>query len=274
MRLASRFLHRPALLIPTLLTLTLTGYGFIVLHSSGQVGTTLRDGGTGCSCHTFFPSDSVRVWITGPDSVRLGGFADYIVAMSGGPAVRGGFNVASSFGTLSPVVTGVGVQLIAGELTQTVPKSFQNDTVSWRFRYQAPLSGSHDTLFSVGNSTNGNGNPTGDEFNFGANFEVHLADSTVGVAAERAPLSFEMGQNYPNPFNPGTKLEVRLKTNGFLSVRVFNSLGEKIAVLAEGMYQPGVHTLTFDGAAHPSGIYFCRVQVGKEVADRKMVLTK
>jgi hypothetical protein len=274
MRLVSRFLHTPALLITTLLTLTLTGYGFIVLHSTGQVGTTLRDGGTGCNCHTFLPSDSVHVWITGPDSVAMGGFADYTVAIAGGPAVRGGFNVASSVGTLILVFPGTGVQLITGELTHTAPKSFQNDTVSWRFRYQAPLSGSRDTLFSVGNSTNGNGLPNGDEFNFGANFEVHLLDSTVGVVADRAPLSFELGQNYPNPFNPSTTLEIRLQTNALLTVRVYNTLGEKVAVLAEGMYQPGAYTMKFDGAALPSGIYYCRVEVGKDVAVRKMVLAR
>src|SRR6185436_18533523 len=172
MRPGSRYRHKPALLITILLTFTLSGYGFLVRHSTGQVGTTLRDGGLGCSCHAFALSDSVHVWITGPESVALGGFAEYVVTMSGGPAVRGGFNVASSAGVLSAFDTSA--RLITGELTHSAPKGFQNDTVSWRFRYQAPLSGSRDTLFSTGNSTNGNGLPTGDAFNFGANFEVTL----------------------------------------------------------------------------------------------------
>jgi len=272
MRRAAKILHTPALLLTTLIALILSAYGFIVLHSTGQVGTTLRDGGFGCSCHAIVPSDSVHVWITGPDSVGLGGYAYYVVAMTGGPAVRGGFNVASSSGALSPF--GAGVQLITGELTQTSSKLFSNDTVSWQFRYQAPQSGSLDTLFSVGNSVNGNGNPGGDEFNFGANFIVHLADSTVGVVAERTPLSFDLGQNYPNPFNPGTSLEIRLRTHAHLSVRVYNPLGDKVATLADGMFQPGAHTLKFDGSAHPSGIYFCRVEVGREAGVRKMVLAK
>jgi hypothetical protein len=192
--------------------------------------------------------------------------------MTGGPAVAGGFNVASSRGALSALDTTV--RVLTGELTHHFPKAFLNDTVAWSFRYQAPLSGSLDTLFSVGNSTNRNGNPTGDAFNFGANFTVHLADSTVGSVAERAPVSFELGQNYPNPFNPATRLEIRVQTRAFLSVKVFNMLGKNVASLAEGMYEPGTHTLTFDGATLPSGIYFCRVEVGRDVGVRKMVLAR
>ncbi|HEV8538566.1 MAG TPA: choice-of-anchor V domain-containing protein, partial [Bacteroidota bacterium] len=64
--------------------------GFDALHSTGQSGSTKKNG-DGCVCHgDLTPTDSVLVWVTGPDSVELGGFAMYTLGIKGGPAVAGG----------------------------------------------------------------------------------------------------------------------------------------------------------------------------------------
>ena len=113
------------------------GYG--ALHSTGQIGSTKKNG-DGCTCHgDHVPTDTVHVWIEGPDTVLLGDAAVYTVFIKGGPALGGGFNVATSVGTLS-VFDGT-AQIVSSELTHTAPKSFANDSVAWRFFYQAPASG-------------------------------------------------------------------------------------------------------------------------------------
>ena len=123
-------------------------------HLHGIIGMTLRDGGVGCVCHNIDPTAGVNVWIEGPDSVIINNTVEYKLLMTGGPAVEGGFNAASYIGTLTSIDTLV--SLLSGELTHSSPNSFVNDTVSWHFSYTAPDSLTTDTLYSVGNSVNGN----------------------------------------------------------------------------------------------------------------------
>ncbi|MDZ7626378.1 MAG: choice-of-anchor V domain-containing protein [Ignavibacteriaceae bacterium] len=178
----------------------------------GIVGMTLRDGGTGCVCHNLDPTSSVTVWIEGPDSLIMSQTAQYKLLMTGGPAVEGGFNVASFLGEVNPIDTLI--SLLSGELTHSSPNPFMNDTVYWIFSYTAPDSLTTDTLYSVGNSVNGNGNPSQDQWNFGENFVIHIIDNPVYVQNENLfPEEFVLYQNYPNPFNPLTKIKFTIPSN-------------------------------------------------------------
>jgi hypothetical protein len=139
---------------------------------TGMVGSTQLNG-EGCACHSLEPSESVNVWLEGPDSVAQGETVQYKLLLAGGPAVRGGFNAASRFNFLTPLDSSV--LEIDDELTHSSPKIFSTitDTVSWLFNYTALTTG-WDTIYSVSNSTNGNEMPTGDEWNFGEKFPVFV----------------------------------------------------------------------------------------------------
>ncbi|MBT8382289.1 MAG: hypothetical protein KJO59_08015, partial [Ignavibacteria bacterium] len=91
-------------------------------YQHGINGMTLRDGGTGCICHDLDPTDSVMVWIEGPDTVYLNDTADYKIYISGGPAVVGGFNVATYFSIID--ATDTLTQILSDELTHNRPKQF------------------------------------------------------------------------------------------------------------------------------------------------------
>lgn len=143
--------------------------------STGITGTTLLNG-QGCVCHNIDPDTNVQVWVEGPDSLMQGETAEYHIFLTGGPMVKGGFNVASRFSSLS--ATDPGTQLLAGELTHNQPKVFVGDTVSWYFNFTAADSVEWDTIYSVANSVNGDGIPsTLDHWNFGANFPVHITNN-------------------------------------------------------------------------------------------------
>ncbi|MCC7095452.1 MAG: hypothetical protein IT277_14795, partial [Ignavibacteriaceae bacterium] len=149
----------------------------------GIVGMTLRDGGIGCICHNIESNDSVFVWIEGPDSVKRNSTQQFKLFMSGGPAIAGGFNLASYFGELDSVDTLTHVMF--GELTHTQPNPFINDTVSWNFLYTAPDSILTDTIYSVGNSVNWDSIPSNfDQWNFGQNFAVQVTDYPVNLSNE------------------------------------------------------------------------------------------
>ncbi|MDP6669248.1 MAG: M14 family zinc carboxypeptidase, partial [Candidatus Krumholzibacteria bacterium] len=86
-------------------------------------------------------------------------------------------------------------------------------------------------------------------------------------------------QNNPNPFNPKTEIRFNLAEEGPALLRVFDSRGRVIRVLAEGEHAAGEHLLSWDGrdvTGHPlpSGVYFYRLETRDRVASKKMVLIK
>ncbi len=145
-----------------------------VEFSTGIAGTT-RLNGNGCVCHNLDPDPGVQVWIEGPDSLLRGETAEYHIFLTGGPMVKGGFNAASRFSSLT--ATDPGTQILADELTHNQPRVFTGDTVSWYFNYTAADSVDWDTLYSAANSVNGDGIPSDlDHWNFGANFPIRILE--------------------------------------------------------------------------------------------------
>ena len=142
--------------------------------STGISGAT-RLNGTGCVCHNLDPDPGVQVWIEGPDSLLRGETAEYHIYLTGGPMVKGGFDVASRFSTLT--AADPGTQLLDNEITHNQPRLFTGDTVSWYFNYTAADSVDWDTLYSAANSVNGDGIPSDlDHWNFGENFPVRILE--------------------------------------------------------------------------------------------------
>ncbi|MBI4549276.1 MAG: T9SS type A sorting domain-containing protein [Ignavibacteriae bacterium] len=250
--------------------------GFDILDPTGRVGAT-RKNGEGCICHGFLPVDSVDVWIAGPGRVLAGSQSGYTLFMTGGPAVAGGFNVAVWSGSISPVdsTTHLLPSVDGLELTHTMPKPFQNDTVRWDFSYQAPSTQGTDTLYSVGNSVNGDGLPTGDAFNFGVNFIVEVyKDTMLDVTEEVQPYTFQLFQNYPNPFNPVTDIRLRITDYSYVVLKVFDVLGRVVMTLVNEKKAPGEYVVRWDARGMPSGIYLYRLRVGSFIETKKMVLVQ
>lgn len=88
------------------------------------------------------------------------------------------------------------------------------------------------------------------------------------------PVTYELKGNYPNPFNPATTIEFGLPERGMAKLTVFNTLGEPVAELVNGMTEAGKHAITFDAANLPSGAYFYLLEAGKYVKTMKMLLVK
>ena len=75
-----------------------------------------------------------------------------------------------------------------------------------------------------------------------------------------SPTEFSLSQNYPNPFNPATIIQYSIPSAGNIKLTVFNSLGEKIAVLVDEYKKAGNYKISFDAHSFTSGIYFYRLQ--------------
>jgi hypothetical protein len=88
------------------------------------------------------------------------------------------------------------------------------------------------------------------------------------------PDHFALEQNYPNPFNPSTTISYSLPETGHVSLKIYNTLGEEVAVLVDGLLEAGIHKTRFDASRFASGIYFYRIEAGNFTASKKMLLLK
>lgn len=84
---------------------------------------------------------------------------------------------------------------------------------------------------------------------------------------------FRLDQNFPNPFNPTTR--IRFYTNGdYITVKVYNSVGELVETLVDGILPSGEHEISFNGSSLASGAYFCRMMSGGARQIKTMMLVK
>lgn len=86
--------------------------------------------------------------------------------------------------------------------------------------------------------------------------------------------SFFNAKNYPNPFNPETKINYTLKNSTSVKITVYDRLGREVVVLVDESQSEGEHSVTFNAASLPSGVYFYRIKTPEKVEVRKMVFTK
>jgi hypothetical protein len=98
--------------------------------------------------------------------------------------------------------------------------------------------------------------------------------TVTGVEKTSAiPKEFALLQNYPNPFNPSTIIGYSLPKNANVSLRIFNTLGQEVALLLNEQRSPGYYQVQWN-ANVPSGIYFYRLQAGEFVEMKKMILLR
>jgi len=81
-------------------------------------------------------------------------------------------------------------------------------------------------------------------------------------------------QNYPNPFNPVTVISWQLAFSSHVDLEIFNLQGQKIRTLLSGSLFSGFHSVEFDASGLASGLYFYRLQAGRFIEIRKMIVLK
>ena len=107
--------------------------------------------------------------------------------------------------------------------------------------------------------------------------EVWYNETPTGMGiSDDAPIasSYELGQNYPNPFNPTTHIRFNIPETGNTKLTVFNIMGEAVANLVDGVVSAGGHTVSWNAANMPTGVYFYRLESGNFTQTRKLLLVK
>jgi hypothetical protein len=97
----------------------------------------------------------------------------------------------------------------------------------------------------------------------------------LGVGDKRPlPTEFALQQNYPNPFNPTTVISYQLPVGSYVTLKVYNMLGQEVAMLINGMQEAGYKSVELDASNMPSGLYIYRLTAGTYTSVRKMLMIK
>ncbi|MGC8654856.1 MAG: T9SS type A sorting domain-containing protein [Candidatus Kryptoniota bacterium] len=155
----------------------------------------------------------------------------------------------------------VNLQLTLGQLKYTQFWNIAPDTgLYWGAEYLAynPTTGIPSSIMFVGDFKTGN----------------ILIVTGINEKTSSTVKSYELYQNYPNPFNPVTVISFSIPQKTHVSLKVYNVLGQEVAVLFDGTADQGRHEVRFDGSGFSSGIYFYKLQAGSFTGVKKMVLMK
>jgi hypothetical protein len=109
------------------------------------------------------------------------------------------------------------------------------------------------------------------QVDFDGTFMYHKLAENIEIGLIK---TFALEQNYPNPFNPSTTISYQLPSEGQVSLKVYDMLGNEVATLVNEMKTAGEYQVDFNAAALSSGIYFYRLQAGNFVDTKRMMLMK
>jgi len=122
----------------------------------------------------------------------------------------------------------------------------------------------------------------GDVYKLGDSGEIVINGSVNGFTltkAETIPTSFSLSQNYPNPFNPVTSIGYTVPEEMYVTISIYNLIGQKIVDLVSEVQQKGHHKVIWESKDSKSnlvssGVYFYSITAGDYTALKKMVLMK
>lgn len=105
-------------------------------------------------------------------------------------------------------------------------------------------------------------------------YRIELNTITNVEDEEGIPKGYSLEQNCPNPFNPSTSIKYAVSDMQFVTLKVYDVLGNEIATLVNEEQPAGSYEVSFDASQFTSGIYFYRLQAGNFVETKKMILLK
>ncbi|MCP4412162.1 MAG: T9SS type A sorting domain-containing protein, partial [Gammaproteobacteria bacterium] len=85
---------------------------------------------------------------------------------------------------------------------------------------------------------------------------------------------YSLKQNYPNPFNPSTTIEFSIPKSEFVTLKIYNLLGQEVVMLVSDKLTPGSYKYTWDASGFASGIYYYKIESVTFMQTKKLILLK
>jgi len=106
-----------------------------------------------------------------------------------------------------------------------------------------------------------------------------LGESEEAPAGGGSVMNLGLSESYPNPFNPITTITFTLPERAYVTLEIYNLLGQRVRTLVDGVREAGSHSALWDGRDDsgrvlPSGVYLYWLRAGGLVQARKMLLLR
>jgi len=109
----------------------------------------------------------------------------------------------------------------------------------------------------------------------GGGFKIANNELIDSLSVENELIAdYSLSSNYPNPFNPSTTISYQIPKDGFVSLVVYNSLGQEVGTLVNQHQSIGRYEIKFEASNLPSGVYIYKLQAGEFSSVKKMLLAK
>jgi len=227
------------------------GGNAIVLDPSGGVFVRNYAGGIG-----KINSSGVKVW-----GFETGGsFGSDLAVDTDGNVYTAGLHFGSGFSeyqTRSYSPSGV----------KRWTKSFDGNGATLWYQYPLALSKDGQSVYLGAIGTNGASNVF-------KTIKYRQVATSVSATEGEIPEYFSLGQNFPNPFNPMTNIEFHIPNADFISLKVYNLLGQEVATLVEEEKAPGRYIVEWSPENLASGLYFYTLRANTISQTRKLMLIK
>lgn len=93
-----------------------------------------------------------------------------------------------------------------------------------------------------------------------------------GILTESGESGFALEPNIPNPFSGSTQIRFRLPSSMDVTIEVYSLDGRRVATVADGRYESGAYSMSWNADTLPAGVYICRIRAGEHVATQRMVV--
>ncbi|WKZ68063.1 MAG: FlgD immunoglobulin-like domain containing protein [Melioribacteraceae bacterium] len=119
----------------------------------------------------------------------------------------------------------------------------------------------------------------GEYSNYSTTGKFSTDNSVTSVEEDIVPVTYSLDQNYPNPFNPATTISYSLPKATYVTVKIYNTLGQEVKTLLSQDMKAGVHSINWIGDNNygqkiSSGTYIYQIVAGEFMQAKKMVLLK
>ena len=88
------------------------------------------------------------------------------------------------------------------------------------------------------------------------------------------PQNYKLEQNYPNPFNPSTTIKFSVPEEAFVTLKIYDILGNEVTTLIDKKEAPGSYEVSFNASKLVSGVYIYALRAGSFTETKKMILMK
>jgi hypothetical protein len=99
-------------------------------------------------------------------------------------------------------------------------------------------------------------------------------DLSQDGASEALPDKSVLMHNYPNPFNASTVINYTLPEAGWVDIKIYNTLGQRVLTLVSEQQAAGTHEVPFDATGLASGVYYYRLAMGPYAETRRLTVLK